>query len=155
MQMIIPQSYKEKHRNGISKRTENTLKYIRKHNYTPEEQKHARLYEVHGVTKGGHEFPVEVNVTSFVLDGEMFYTGVISEATKSSRNESYSSTSDLNEVALKQRVSGIKKYGLYTINLRSIVQKIMAVQSVLKIVLGYNYACNVWNLDLKLIVCTA
>ena len=105
--MIIPQSYKEKHRNGISKRTHDTLKYIRKHSYTPEEQKHARLYEVHGVTKGGHEFPVEVNVTSFVLDGEMFYTGVISELAKqkSSRNDSLSSSiNDLNEVALKQRV---------------------------------------------------
>jgi hypothetical protein len=107
--MIIPQSFKEKHRNGISKRTENTLKYIRKHNYTPEEQKHARLYEVRGITKGGHEFPVEVNVTSFVLDGEMFYTGVISEVkTKSSRHNSVSSSMDLNEVALKQRVSAMQ-----------------------------------------------
>ena len=108
--MIIPQSYKEKHRNGITQRTEKTLKYIQKHNYTPEEQKHARLYEVHGVTKGGHEFPVEVNVTSFVLDGEMFYTGVISELrSKSSRANSVSSSNDLNEVALKQRVSGTRE----------------------------------------------
>lgn len=104
--MIIPQSYKEKHRNGISARTERTLKYIQKHNYTPEEQKHARLYAVHGITKGGHEFPVEVNVTSFVIDGEIFYTGVISEA-KPSRSNSVSSSNDLNEVALKQRVSDL------------------------------------------------
>ncbi len=104
--MIIPQSYKEKHRNGITNRTERTLKYIKKHSYTPEEQKHARLYAVHGVTKGGHEFPVEVNVTSFVLDGEMFYTGVISELAKTkTRNNSVSSSNDLNEIALKQRVS--------------------------------------------------
>ena len=109
-QMIIPQSYKEKHRHGISKRAENTLKYIRKHSYAPEEQKHARLYAVHGVTKGGHEFPVEVNVTSFVLDGEIFFTGVISDMSKNtsggSRNDSISgSANDLNEIALKQRVS--------------------------------------------------
>ncbi len=107
-QMIIPQSYKERHRNGIGKRADDTLKYIRKHSYAPEEQKHARLYEVHGVTKGGHEFPVEVNVTSFVLDGEIFFTGVISELAKPnkhSRNNSISSASDLNEVSLKQRVS--------------------------------------------------
>lgn len=105
--MIIPMSYKERHRNGISNRTEKTMKYIRKHSYTPEEQKHARLYAVHGVTKGGHEFPVEVNVTSFVLDGEMFYTGVISELAKpkdSKRSSVSSSMSDLNEVALQQRV---------------------------------------------------
>ena len=106
--MIIPQSFKERHRNGIGKRAEDTLKYIRKHSYAPEEQKHARLYEVHGITKGGHEFPVEVNVTSFVIDGEIFFTGVISElakANKHSRNNSISSASDLNEVSLKQRVS--------------------------------------------------
>lgn len=105
--MIIPTSFKERHRNGISKRTEETMKYIRKHSYTPEEQKHARLYAVRGVTKGGHEFPVEVNVTSFVLDGEMFYTGVISEVAKtkdSGRNSVSSSMSDLNEIALQQRV---------------------------------------------------
>ncbi len=84
------------------------MKYIRKHSYAPEEQKHARLYEVRGVTKGGHELPVEVNVTSFVLDGEMFYTGVISEMAKakdSKRSSVSSSMSDLNEVALHQRVS--------------------------------------------------
>ena len=83
------------------------MKYIRKHSYAPEEQKHARLYEVRGVTKGGHEIPVEVNVTSFVLDGEMFYTGVISEMAKakdSKRSSVSSSMSDLNEVALQQRV---------------------------------------------------
>lgn len=104
--MIIPLSFKERHRNGISKRANETLKYLRKHNYTPEEQKHARLYAVRAVTKGGHEFPVEVNVTSFVLDGEMFFTGVISELEKSkdSRSSISSSMSDLNEVALKQRV---------------------------------------------------
>ena len=105
--MIIPQSFKEKHRNGISRRTEETMKYIRKHAYAPEEQKHARLYAVRGVTKGGLEFPVEVNVTSFVLEGEMFFTGVISELAKakdSRRSSICSSMSDLNEVALQQRV---------------------------------------------------
>ena len=107
--MIIPQSYKEKHRKGIGKRADDTLKYIRKHSYAPEEQKHARLYAVHGVTKGGHEFPVEVNVTSFVLDGEIFFTGVISELAKNTgRKDSISgSANDLNEIALKQRVSAI------------------------------------------------
>ena len=106
--MIIPQSYKEKHRNGITKRTDDTLKYIRKHAYTPEEQKHARLYAVHGVTKSGKEFPVEVNVTSFVIDGEIFYTGVISELAKHTgitRGNSISSGSDMSESSLKQRVS--------------------------------------------------
>ena len=105
--MIIPLSFKERHRNGISKRTDETMKYLRKHNYAPEEQKHARLYAVRGVTKGGHEFPVEVNVTSFVLDGEMFFTGVISELAKakdSKRSSVSSSMSDINEVALQQRV---------------------------------------------------
>ena len=105
--MIIPTSFKERHRNGISKRTEETMKYIRKHSYAPEEQKHARLYEVRGVTKGGIEIPVEVNVSSFVLDGEMFFTGVISEMAKpkdSKRSSVSSSMSDLNEVALHQRV---------------------------------------------------
>ena len=108
LQMIIPQSYKEKHRNGITKRTDDTLKYIRKHAYTPEEQKHARLYAVHGVTKSGKEFPVEVNVTSFVIDGEIFYTGVISELAKHTgitRGNSISSGSDMSESSLKQRVS--------------------------------------------------
>lgn len=104
--MIIPQNFKEKHRNGIGRRAENTLKYIRKHSYAPEEQKHARLYAVNGITKGGHEFPVEVNVTSFVLDGEIFFTGVISEEAKITGSSSISSSAnDLNEIALKQRVS--------------------------------------------------
>lgn len=108
--MIIPQSYKERHRKGIGKRADDTLKYIRKHSYAPEEQKHARLYAVHGVTKGGHEFPVEVNVTSFVLDGEIFFTGVISELAKNTRNNSISgSANDLNEIALKQRVCDVYK----------------------------------------------
>ena len=79
LELVIPTQYKERHRCGISRRTEDTMKYLRKHSYAPEEQKHARLYEVHGLSKNGHEFPVEVNVTSFVIDGEMFYTGVISE----------------------------------------------------------------------------
>lgn len=96
-------SFKEKHRGGINKRTANTLKYVRKHSYAPEEQKHARLYEVRGLTKSGNEIPVEVHVTSFVIEGELFYTGVITELSR--KGESIGSTSDINELSLKQRVS--------------------------------------------------
>ena len=108
--MIIPQSYKERHRVGITQRTTDTLKYVRKHSYTPEEQKHARLYAVHGMTKSGQEIPAEVNVTSFVIDNEIFYTGVISELSRHSgvnrsRANSVSSGSDASETSVKQRVS--------------------------------------------------
>ena len=102
--MIIPVSFKEKHRGGINKRTTNTLKYVRKHSYAPEEQKHARLYEVRGLTKSGHEIPVEVHVTSFVIEGEIFYTGVITEMSRKNGGM-IGSTSDINELSLKQRVS--------------------------------------------------
>lgn len=150
LEMIIPQNYKERHRNGISKRTTNTLKYIRKHNYTPEEQKHARLYEVHGVTKGGHEFPVEVNVTSFVLDGEMFYTGVISEVAKvkSSNRNSISSANDLNEVAMKQRALAVGAQMKIAHNLRSaehISQRELG--RVLKGSLGTSFEVNPHDMD--------
>lgn len=55
--MIIPTNYKAKHANGIAKRTEETLKYMKKHSYTPEEQKHARLYEVR--TYRGHTLSLQ------------------------------------------------------------------------------------------------
>lgn len=103
--MIIPMKFREKHRGGLSKRTSDTLKYVRKHSYAPEEQKHARLYEVHGLTKSGHEIPVEVHVTSFVIEGEIFYTGVITEMTRKNGGSFGGSTSDINELSLKQRVS--------------------------------------------------
>ena len=102
--MIVPLSYREKHRSGIAKRTGDTLKYLRKHSYAPEEQKHARLYEVRALTKSGHEIPAEVHVTSFVIEGELFYTGVITEMSRKGGG-SIGSTSDINELSLKQRVS--------------------------------------------------
>ncbi len=80
----------------------------RKHSYAPEEQKHARLYAVRGISRNGHEFPVEVNVTSFVIDGEIFFTGVITEVTpRNTRAGSVSSSfSEMShESSLKQRVS--------------------------------------------------
>ncbi len=104
LQMIVPLSFREKHRFGINHRTTDTLKYLRKHSYAPEEQKHARLYEVRALTKSGHEIPAEVHVTSFVIEGELFYTGVISEMTRKTGG-SIGSTSDINELSLKQRVS--------------------------------------------------
>jgi len=121
LEMIIPQSYKEKHRNGIGNRTEDTLKYIRKHSYAPEEQKHARLYAVHGVARNGHEFPVEVNVTSFVIDEEIFYTGIISELSRlgHSRSNSVSSASENHEATLKQRAMAVGAQMKIAHNLRS------------------------------------
>lgn len=108
LETIIPENYKEKHRNGIDRRTDETLKYIKKHSYAPEEQKHARLYAVHGRSKNGKEFPVEVNVTSFVLDGELFFTGVITELAKHRpRANSFSSASDTTESTQKQRALAV------------------------------------------------
>ena len=67
--------------------------------------------QVHGRAKNGHEFPVEVNVTSFVIDGELFYTGVIIELVSKkrgrSRANSFSSASDMQEATMKQRVSAV------------------------------------------------
>jgi len=62
--MLMPSDYQHKHQNGLDSSTESAIKYLRyvdvfadranhnkwlvyrKHQYTPEFQKHARLYEV-------------------------------------------------------------------------------------------------------------
>ena len=63
--MLMPSDYQERHQNGLDRSTESTIKYLRctklitelnlhtdyrnvfrKHQYAPEFQKHARLYEV-------------------------------------------------------------------------------------------------------------
>ena len=87
--------------------THSTHPPFRKHSYIPEEQKHPRVYVVHGIAKNRHEFPVEVTVTTFVLDGELFYTGVIAEMAghRTTRAASVSSAiSDTHESILKQKV---------------------------------------------------
>ena len=52
---------------------------------------------------------MEVNVTSFVIDEEIFYTGIISELSRQghSRSNSVSSASENHEATLKQRVGPI------------------------------------------------
>eukprot|EP00731_Ephydatia_muelleri_P027893 Em0019g766a len=80
--------------------------------YTPGEAIGSSL-EVHGLSKNGHEFPVEVNVTSFVIDGELFYTGVISElvpknAQGRSRGTSVSTMgSENHECTMKQKALAV------------------------------------------------
>ena len=37
------------------------------------------LSQSHGVAKNGKEFPVEVRVSSFIVDREVYYVGVITE----------------------------------------------------------------------------
>ena len=37
------------------------------------------LSQSHGVAKNGKEFPVEVRVSSFMVDREVYYVGVITE----------------------------------------------------------------------------
>ncbi len=66
-----------------------------------------------GISRNGHEFPVEVNVTSFVIDNEIFYTGVITEMMqRNARAGSVSSNmSEMShETSLKQRVSIVVYY---------------------------------------------
>lgn len=60
--------------------------------------------QVHGVSKSGKEFGVEVVVTSFVIDKEIYYTGIITETDKGlTRQMSASSLNSEAEIKEKQQ----------------------------------------------------
>ena len=59
------------------------------------------LLQVQGLSKAGKEFDVEVVVTSFVIEGEMYYTGIITEVKGLTRQLSASSLSS--EIEIKER----------------------------------------------------
>ena len=64
------------------------------------------ILQVDGVSKTGKEFPVEVVVTSFVIEGEMFYTGIITETPVKgalTRNQSLSALSTEAEIREKHQ----------------------------------------------------
>ena len=64
------------------------------------------LFQVFGISKSGKEFPVEVVVSSFVIEGEIFYTGIITEVTNReglTRQLSASSLSSEIEIREKQQ----------------------------------------------------
>lgn len=65
-------------------------------------------YQVSGVSKTGKEFEVEVVVTSFVIEEDIFYTGIITEVKGLTRHLSVSSISSDVEIREKQqKVCGI------------------------------------------------
>ncbi len=60
--------------------------------------------KVQGVSKSGKEFGVEVVVSSFVIEGEIFYTGIITETDKGlTRQLSSASLSSDAEIREKQQ----------------------------------------------------
>lgn len=63
---------------------------------------------MHGVSKTGKEFGVEAVVTSFVIEEDIYYTGIISEVKPLTRQQSSCSLSSETEIREKhQKVSVI------------------------------------------------
>ena len=60
--------------------------------------------QVSGISKTGQEFTVEVLVSSFVIEGEIFYTGIISELnTGQGLSRQVSSASLTSEAEIRER----------------------------------------------------
>lgn len=68
------------------------------------------ISQVAGVSKTGKEFEVEVVVTSFVIEEDIFYTGIITEVKGLTRHLSVSSISSDVEIREKQQKVGLIVY---------------------------------------------
>ena len=88
--------------------------------------------QVSGLSKTGQEFTVEVLVSSFVIEGEIFYTGIISELNnQQGLNRQLSSASLSSEAEIRERhqkVSGQTMWHDVT------VSQAMAIGAQMKIV---------------------
>ena len=68
------------------------------------------------MSKTGHEFAVDVVVSSFVIEGEIFYTGIITEVNRGgglTRNQSISALSTETEIREKHQKVGQWKWNMY------------------------------------------
>lgn len=74
--MIMPQRFREQHNNGLSR--------FKRHGQT---SKIGRTHQLTGLTKAGQEFPVELSLSSFVLEGATSFTCIARDMTEYQRYE--------------------------------------------------------------------
>jgi PAS domain S-box-containing protein len=70
IEVIIPEHYRDAHRAGMSRMTA-----------TGQGRVVGRTVELSAVRRGGEEFPIELSLSTWVVDGQRHYTGIIRDIT--------------------------------------------------------------------------
>jgi len=74
--MLIPERYREAHQRGLER--------VR---VTGESRLAGKTIELHGLRKGGDEFPIELSLTSWNAMGKAYYSGIIRDISLRKRGE--------------------------------------------------------------------
>lgn len=99
LMVLIPERYREAHRKGMERLGS-----------TGEARVLGQTVQLHGMTKEGHEFPLELSLAAWKVGGETFYTGIIRDISVRKRLEQEKEDSMLkltNALAKVKTLSGM------------------------------------------------